>query len=52
MKHYPQHYEELQQLMGQLGKEIPSTMQGFSKLYQGTIAEGALSTNEQLELVL
>lgn len=40
----PQHYEELRQLMGELGKEVPSTMQGFSAMHKGAVADGALST--------
>lgn len=42
-KDYPKRYKELLTLMGELGKEIPSTMQGFSGLHKSSTAPGALS---------
>jgi AhpD family alkylhydroperoxidase len=47
MTDYPQHFEELQNLMGKLGKEIPDTMGAFQQLHKSGVAEGALSTKSK-----
>lgn len=44
MKSFPQHLEELKTLMGNLGMQIPETMQGFSELHKAAISENQLST--------
>jgi AhpD family alkylhydroperoxidase len=41
-KNYPELYEHLQTLIGQLGHDIPSTMSGFGALHKNAIADGAL----------
>ena len=43
MKNYPQHHQKIQQLMGQLGAELPATMQAFGQLHQAASSEGALN---------
>ena len=43
-KNYPEHYENLQALMGQLGQEIPGTMGAFSRLHKASAGDGALSS--------
>ena len=43
-KNYPEHYKHLQQLMGKLGEEIPTTMGGFGQLHHAAIADGAITT--------
>jgi len=43
-KHYVQHYEEIVEKMGDLGKVIPDVMGGFQKLHKAAAEEGALST--------
>jgi AhpD family alkylhydroperoxidase len=40
---YTEHRDELQGLARRLGKALPGSMQGFQKLHQGALAEGALS---------
>jgi AhpD family alkylhydroperoxidase len=42
--HYPELYKQLTSLMGELGKEIPETMQAFGQLHAKATAEGTLST--------
>ena len=42
-KKYPKYYEQLQNSMGKLGKELPGPMSGFQKLHEKAITEGALS---------
>ena len=42
-KNYPQYYEQLQGLIGNLGHEIPGTMSGFSQLHENAVADGVLS---------
>lgn len=44
MKNYPTHFNELQEHMKKLGKEIPETMGAFEKLHKSGVAEGSLST--------
>jgi AhpD family alkylhydroperoxidase len=44
MKDYPKHFQELQDLMGKLGREIPDTMGAFSQLHKNGVADGALTT--------
>lgn len=44
MKNYPQHLEQLKSLMGNLGMEIPETMQGFTELHKAAMAENQLPT--------
>ncbi len=43
-KNYPKYYQELQQLMGKLSKELPAPMAGFGQLHHGAMANGSLST--------
>lgn len=43
-KDYPKHYDHVVELMGKIGKDIPTTMQGFSNLHKAAAGEGALST--------
>ncbi len=43
MKNYPKQYEQLKQLMGQMGKSIPDTMTAFGKLHHTNAIDGALS---------
>lgn len=50
MKNFPEQYEQLQQLMGELGGNIPKTMSAFSALHQSTISQGAL-TSKTKELI-
>ncbi len=44
MKDYNQHYQQLNELMLQLGNEIPKTMSAFGELHKKTIEAGALSS--------
>jgi len=44
---YPEHYRKLRKLMGGLGKEIPGTMQAFSRLHETAVEAGALSQKEK-----
>ena len=44
MKNYPNHYQELAQLMKSLGNEIPEQMSGFTSLHRAAVANGALSS--------
>ena len=43
VKNYPQHYQHLLELMGQLGEEAPALMNGFGQLHQAAAQVGALS---------
>ncbi len=47
---YPQHYDRLVRLMGELGTEIPNTLQAFQGLHKAAVAPNALSTKHK-ELV-
>lgn len=42
-KQYPAYFEELQQLMGNLGTAIPGTMGGFGQLHKQAMLDGVLS---------
>lgn len=44
MKNYPEHYEQLQALIGRLRNEIPDTMAGFGALHKGATKAGAVDT--------
>lgn len=41
--HYPELYKTINSMMGELGKEIPGTMQAFGQLHAKATTEGALS---------
>ena len=43
MKNYPKHYNQIRELMGKLGEEIPRTMAGFARLHKESVGDGALS---------
>ncbi len=43
MKNYPNHYEQINILMGKLGQEIPEQMTAFGQLHKSSIKDGALS---------
>ncbi len=43
MKYFPEQYEQLRQLMGELGGYIPETMAAFSNLHKSTNSNGALT---------
>lgn len=43
MKNYPEHYQQLKQIMKQLKQEIPDTMAGFAGLHRASATDGALS---------
>jgi len=45
MKNYPNHYQELTQLMKEMGAEIPEQMKGFTSLHQASVANGAIPTS-------
>lgn len=53
-KQYPAYYDQLNKLMGTLGKEIPGTMAGFGQLHKQAMTEGALSakTKELIALAI
>jgi hypothetical protein len=38
MQDYPKHFQELQEYMGKLGKEIPKTMGAFEQLHKNGVA--------------
>lgn len=40
---FPEHYEHMRALMGQLGTEIPDTMGAFSRLHHAAGSDGVLS---------
>ncbi|NLE51802.1 MAG: carboxymuconolactone decarboxylase family protein [Chloroflexi bacterium] len=42
-KTYPERHQHIMGLMGELGREIPGTMQGFSSLHRGALETGALN---------
>ena len=44
VKNYPEHYEELRQLMARLQGDIPNTMAGFGALHKAAVAPGTLDT--------
>ena len=44
MKNYPENYAHIQELLNNLGKELPGPMAGFSQLHQDSMSDGALST--------
>jgi AhpD family alkylhydroperoxidase len=50
MTDFPSYYEQLKTLMGELGNDIPATMNGFKGLHQGSLQEGSLDT-KQKELI-
>lgn len=43
-KTYPELYDQLRSLMGQLAKESPGPVGAFSQLHHKSLAEGALRT--------
>ena len=53
-KQYPAYYDQLNELMNTLGKEIPDTMVGFGQLHKQAMTEGALSakTKELIALAI
>jgi len=40
---YPEYYEHLRGLMGELSQELPGPMSGFGRLHQNAVADGVLS---------
>ena len=50
MTDFPSYYEQLKTLMGELGGDIPDTMNGFKSLHQSSLATGSLGT-KQKELI-
>jgi len=50
MTDFLSYYEQLKTLMGELGTDIPDTMNGFKSLHQGSLLEGSLDT-KQKELI-
>lgn len=40
---YPEHYDRIRGLLGNLGKEVEGPMAGFGQLHKQAMAEGALS---------
>jgi len=44
IKDYSKKYNDLTKLIGELGSEIPTTMQGFNDLHKATTAEGVLAS--------
>lgn len=42
-KQYPQYYEHLQGLIGELGKQAPGPMGGFAQMHKSAVSDGALS---------
>ena len=43
MKSYPEHYEAIRGLMGELGSELKGPMSAFGQLHKQAVADGALS---------
>ena len=43
-KDYPRYLAHLQQIMGELGQDIPAAMGGFSQLHKTSLADGVLNT--------
>ncbi len=54
MTNYPEHLSHIQKMMGILGKDIPETMGGFSKLHKASTGDGALDakTKELMALAI
>jgi AhpD family alkylhydroperoxidase len=46
-KNFPEHYEEMRELMGKLGRDIPKTMGAFSQLHQANAGDGVLSAKDK-----
>jgi AhpD family alkylhydroperoxidase len=46
-KNFPEHYEHMRVLMGDLGREIPETMGAFSQLHHASASDGALSSKHK-----
>ena len=44
MKDYPQIQKNIQNVMGQMGREVPETMRAFRGLHQATTSDGVLDT--------
>lgn len=44
IKDYSKNYNDLTNLMEELGTKIPETMKGFNALHKASIADGALTT--------
>jgi AhpD family alkylhydroperoxidase len=42
-KNFPQYYNDLQELVGNLSDGLPGPMKDFSRLHSSTVADGALS---------
>lgn len=53
-KNYPEYHAHLEQLLANLGGEIPGPMSGFGKLHEQAIADGALTmkTKELIALAI
>ncbi len=43
VKDFPNHYENLVALMGQLGTKIPATMEGFGSLHKASTKGSSLT---------
>lgn len=41
---YPEHYDKLKKLVGELGTKIPGTMGGFGQLHKEAVASGSIDT--------
>ncbi|KJF22658.1 MULTISPECIES: carboxymuconolactone decarboxylase family protein [Rhodococcus] len=54
MANYPEMYERLRTLMGQLGREAPAAMGAFGSLHMASTADGALprKTKELMALAI
>lgn len=39
---YPEQYQRIREVMGELGREIPGTMQGFQNLHREAATDGVL----------
>ena len=54
MTNYPEFYQQLQSLVGTLGKEAAGTIGGFSRMHQAAVAAGALDakTKELMSLAI
>ena len=52
MKNYPSNLREIKAVMGKMGKEIPETMQAFTKLHQASTTPGVLDTKTKELLAL
>lgn len=51
---YPGYYEHLSGLMEKLGADAPTVMEGFSRMHEASVADGALSpkTKELIALAI